>query len=92
MSRDPETPEQWQDAVDAANACLAPDSARQYGLVEGGPKIDVDRCDEILRRGALLGYRPSPDAVERSIAETNAEAGERAAAPDRLDSRGPEGR
>jgi hypothetical protein len=58
--RDPQTPAQWREAVDAAEFCLYVDSARQYGLITGGPTIDVGRADEILRRGAALGYRPRP--------------------------------
>lgn len=64
---DPETPEQWQLAVDAAHACLALDSAKQYGLIEGGPRIDVERCVEILEGGEKLGYHPSKTAIEDFI-------------------------
>lgn len=64
-NRDPETREQWQDAVDAAEALLHFDSARQYGLIVGGPQVNVERCAELLRRGAELGIYPAPDAVER---------------------------
>ena len=37
---------------------LALDSARQYGLVTGGPVIDVDRCWELLARGRAKGFVP----------------------------------
>lgn len=69
MSREPQTRGEWQDAVDAAHACLALDAARQYGLVTGGPPVNVDRCAQILSDGAARGIRPSPDAVERFIGE-----------------------
>lgn len=62
-SRDPETPEEWQAAVDAADFALLLDSAIQYGLVEfvGQPsQVDQDRCFDILDRGAQLGYYPTP--------------------------------
>ncbi len=50
---DPSTPAEWQ---------------RAYGLVAGGPEIDVDRCDEILRRGAGLGFTPRPaDEVAQEL-------------------------
>lgn len=62
--KNPTTPEDWQLAVDAAKGALALDSARQYGFVTGGPTVNVDRCEEILREGAARGIRPSPDAVE----------------------------
>lgn len=60
MSADPTTPDEWQEAVDAASVCLAVDAARKYGLVTGGPEIDLDRCEEILRRGAELDIEPRP--------------------------------
>jgi hypothetical protein len=55
---DPETPEQWQEAVDLADFLVRLDAARQYGLVAGGPEVDLQRCDEILVGGASRGYRP----------------------------------
>lgn len=55
---DPQTPEEWQVAVDGANAALLVDSARQYGLITGGPIVNVERCIEILERGKALGYLP----------------------------------
>ncbi len=66
---DPVTLEEWQQAVNAASACLALDAARQYGLVTGGPGVNVDRCGDILRRGALLGVTPAGDAIEEFMAE-----------------------
>lgn len=55
---DPKPPEEWQEAVDAAAFCLTLDSARQYGLVEGGPTLNVERCAHILAKGETLGYMP----------------------------------
>jgi hypothetical protein len=63
----PETPEAWQLAVDLAEGALSLDSARQYGLVAGGPKINVKRCEEILKRGRELGYSPSSEAIGRFL-------------------------
>jgi hypothetical protein len=57
-AQDPETPEQWQAAVDLADFLVCLDSARQYGLVAGGPEVDLERCDQILVAGASRGYRP----------------------------------
>lgn len=68
MAVDPVTPQEWQDAVDSAHACLALDSARIYGLVVGGPRVDVDRCDQILAAGRDRGFTPAADAVERFVA------------------------
>lgn len=63
--RTPDTPTQWQEAVDAAHACLALEAARLYGLVTGGPPVNVGRCEEILAQGRTRGYAPADDAVER---------------------------
>lgn len=57
--RDPRTAEEWQEAVDAAAACRAIADCGVYGPIEGGPKIDFARCDEILWRGATRGVHPS---------------------------------
>lgn len=69
---DPETPEEWQEAVDCAHGALALEAARQYGFVKGGPRVNTERCEEILAAGAELGVTPLSDAVERfslSLAE-----------------------
>lgn len=57
-SQDPQTPEEWQIAVDTAEILLMLDAAKTYGLVEGGPIVDMARCHELLQRGAALGIRP----------------------------------
>lgn len=69
----PKTDEEWQAAVDGADACLWLDSARQYGLVTGGPTVKVRRCEEILKKGRARGIRPSPGNVVRVVAAINAE-------------------
>ena len=58
MAKDPQTPQEWQQAVDAAEAWIVFDSAKEYGLITGGPKIDVARCKELLARGKRLGIYP----------------------------------
>ena len=50
---------EWQEAVDLANFYLLLDSCRQYGSVTGGPKINVDRCVEIIQEGKKRGISPS---------------------------------
>lgn len=67
MSRDPVGTLEWQEAADAAHGALALDAARTYGFVSGGPKVDIVRCEEILRRAATLGITPAADAIERFI-------------------------
>jgi len=63
MSRNPRTVEKGQEAADVAQWALALDSARQFGLVEGGPKVNVERCEEILNLAEKRGIRPHKDAV-----------------------------
>ncbi|OJW05300.1 MAG: hypothetical protein BGO49_31230 [Planctomycetales bacterium 71-10] len=63
----PTSPEEWQNAVDAAKALGVLHAARSYGIVKGGPEVDVDRCDALLERGLRLGITPRPDAVERFV-------------------------
>jgi len=61
-THDPTTDAEWQEAVDLAELWLLVDSVRLYGLVAGGPDVDVARCEEILRAGADRGITPRPDA------------------------------
>lgn len=61
LPRDPRTPREWQDAVDAAQFCLEIESCRMYGLIEGGPEFNVERCVAILERGARKGIFPRKD-------------------------------
>ena len=70
--RDPQTSAEWREAVDSAQFFLALDSCRQFGLLEGGPSVNVERCEEIIRRGEKLGFRPAPIeqlAVKKRLAE-----------------------
>lgn len=60
--KDPQTPQEWQAAVDSAELFLLIDSAKRYGLITG-PKVNADRCDEILSRGRRLGYSPRAHSV-----------------------------
>jgi len=60
----PTTREEWQTVVDASNALLALDSARQYGLVTGGPEISVERCTFLLAEGKRRGVVPIRDTGE----------------------------
>lgn len=65
----PVTDDQWQDAVDAAHAMLMLEAARLYGLVTGGPEVNIERCVEILEDGQARGIHPRIDAVQRLIKE-----------------------
>jgi len=65
MSKEPRTPAEWQEAVDLAEGFLLIESARSYGLITGGPKVDVARCEEILVAGRRRGVRPRSAAAEQ---------------------------
>jgi hypothetical protein len=57
-SKDPKTAGEWQEAVNGAEFFLLLDSCRQYGLIEGGPAVNADRCSAILERGRRRGIYP----------------------------------
>jgi hypothetical protein len=76
----PKTPEEWQEVVDMADAFLRVDSARRYGLITGGPAVNVSRCDELLAQGKARGIVPDPARVElilRTLAYGPAEEGKK---------------
>lgn len=52
--RDPRSPEEWREAMREAEFMILLDSARQYGLVAGGPIANVARCLEIIRKGLAM--------------------------------------
>lgn len=56
--RDPRTPREWQEAADLAWTLLMVDSAKQYGLITGGPAVNLDRCETILHRASRRGIKP----------------------------------
>lgn len=58
--RNPKTPAEWREAVDAAQFLLLLDSAKQFGLVVGGPDVDQARALQLLKRGARRGIVPAP--------------------------------
>lgn len=62
---DPQTPEEWQTAVDAADALLHIQSAEAYGLITGSPTVNVARCEELLEAARRRGVTPSAGNVER---------------------------
>lgn len=55
--RNPETPEEWQEAVNSAKLLLLIHDCILYGLIKG-PTVNAERCEQILREGAQRGYLP----------------------------------
>jgi hypothetical protein len=68
MKRNPRTLEEWQEAVDGAAALRMIADCKMYGLIEGGPEINVGRCDEILERGQSRGVHPSAPTEALALA------------------------
>lgn len=50
--------------------------AKTYGFVDGGPNIDVDRCDDLLaeaaRRGVVVTQAEATEAALALLGEINA--------------------
>lgn len=59
--KDPETNEEWQEAVDGASFLLSLDSGKQYGLIDTDIAVNAERCEEILAAGKARGFVPAPD-------------------------------
>ena len=74
--RDPQTRAEWLEAAVTAAVCLRIDAARQYGFVEGGPEIDVARCEEILLRAKMQGIEPTEGEIEAQTRALLAQGGE----------------
>ena len=66
--QEPKTREEWQDAVDAAAAARAIEDCRMYGLITGGPAVNVARCDDLLKRGRARGVVPSAPICDLAVA------------------------
>lgn len=66
---EPRTRDQWQEAVNLAEVCLLIDSGRKYGLLTGGPEVNVERCLEILRGGKARGIVPEQQAIDRILVQ-----------------------
>lgn len=65
--KEPQSPDQWQEAVDGAKAALNLVSARSYGIIVGGPTVNIQRCWDIIRSGERRGITPRGAAVERFV-------------------------
>jgi hypothetical protein len=66
--KDPEEKEDWQLAVNLAQALILIDVSKQCGGRMGiDPKCDVRRCEDILIRGKSMGFEPSLREVDTII-------------------------
>lgn len=63
LDPEPKDAEEWQIAVDVAHGALVLDDCRMYGLIEGGPGVNRERCFVTLARGERFGFKPRMDAA-----------------------------
>lgn len=61
-------------AVDASQGILALEYARLLGFITNGDEINVERCADILKRGAEQGITPSEGAIREFVGEATSEA------------------
>jgi hypothetical protein len=66
---EPETPQEWQEAVNLAELYSLIDSAVKYGLVEYTGKINIERCYDILEQGRKRNVYPVKAQVDALIQE-----------------------
>lgn len=64
---EPSTEAEWQEAVNGAYAAALIDAAVRRGLLEAGPRIDLSRCRQVIRRGSDRGFSPQRNEVVRII-------------------------
>jgi hypothetical protein len=64
---DPNTPGEWQEAVNSAYVMRAIADAVMYGLVNTNMEIDLARCDYLLTEGELKGFTPEPGIIDKAF-------------------------
>jgi hypothetical protein len=61
--------DELQSAAVLARACLLIQAAKDYGFVQGGAAIDVDRCEDVLAQAAERGITVSDADAELAAIE-----------------------
>jgi hypothetical protein len=56
--REPRTKREWQEAADLALFWLKIDDLRKYGVLQGGPTVNAERCEQIIAAAARRGIHP----------------------------------
>lgn len=69
----PQSPDEWQLAADASHALLTIHAAQKYGLITGGPDVDIERCNLVLECASRRGITPAKDAFARYLGEYEVE-------------------
>lgn len=62
-------PTELRQAALLARVSLLLASARAYGFVDGGPDVDVDRCEEVIEVAREAGMEPTDDEVDAALVE-----------------------
>jgi hypothetical protein len=52
-----------------ASVYLAIDAARRYGLVTGGPDVDVERCEELIARAEAAGLTATREEIDAATGQ-----------------------
>lgn len=60
---DPTTRKEWRKVALLARGALLFHSARAYGLIDGGPEINVERCEKLLAGARARGITVNADAA-----------------------------
>lgn len=68
MNIDP-GPDELRTVAILAEVYLRIESARLYGLIDGGPEIDVERCEELIGMAHDAGHEWSEDEIDAAIPE-----------------------
>jgi hypothetical protein len=65
---DPQTPEEWRNALLGAKAVLMLEELKKAQLIGGGHEADTARCNEIIERAEALGYSvPEEEVIEHAV-------------------------
>ena len=61
-------PSELREVAILADVMLRVDAARLYGLITGGPDVDVDRCRELIAQARDAGHSWTDEELDAAIA------------------------
>lgn len=61
--KNPKTVAEWREAALGAEAAIALDDCRMYGLLVGGPTVNRERCLSIIDRAKARGISFSREQI-----------------------------
>jgi hypothetical protein len=67
MSHQPSSVDEWREAAILAAACSRIEAARLYGFVQGGPAVNVARCEQILEQAKVVGIEPTEEEIDEAM-------------------------